>query len=75
MGQVVFEGSAPYQALDATDASASAKNRMVEVAFQVAAEEGATKVIVLRLDPDSALALSQHLVPIVMTARHQAVSS
>jgi hypothetical protein len=70
MGQVVFEGTAPYQALDARAASAAAKNRTVELEFWVGTGES-TKRLFVRLYPDMALALAQRIVPIVTIAKHQ----
>ena len=69
MGQVIFAGEPPYQALNAIGASADAKNKMAMLKFQVTVEEGAIKTVLVRLDPQKALELSRHIVPVVTNTR------
>lgn len=70
MGQVVFEGAAPYRVSGVRGASAAAKDRTVELEFWVG-DEGTPKSLFLRLSPDMALGLSRMIVPAVTTAKHQ----
>jgi hypothetical protein len=76
MGQVIFADEPPYQALNALGASADAKDRTIVLKFQVAVEDGVTKVLLVRVVPEKALELSRQIVSAATAAAaNQSVDS
>ena len=75
MGQIIFADEPPYQALNALGASADVKNGTVVLKFRIVVEDGATKILLIRLVPERALELSRYIVSAATTGTgtHQSV--